>query len=177
MGLFAKYAEKKRLQEEQKQREQELREKELSKIRDEGILPEVSGTALLLQKGETCHYSGNAVRLITKEKTVGFTAKNAGASFRVARGVTLRTGGAKGVPVRQDVTDRFPGTLFLTNKRIIFQADKNGFVLPLIKLVSIKQYTDGCEYFKDSVAYLLRLNDSEYCNLVLSVILDKREVE
>ena len=179
--MFEKMREKKRLAAEQAAQAEAARQELIAKkqkaleiMQNGGDPPEVIGTPLILQKGEICNYSGSATRLITKEKVTGYTAGSAGVSFHVAKGVTLRAGGAKGQPIRQDVTDRFSGELFITNKRIIFQADKNGFTLPLSKLVSIKTYTDGCEYFKDSTAYLLTFSDADYCNAVLQCILSKR---
>lgn len=59
----------------------------------------------------------------------------------------------------------------MTGKRIIFQANKNGFVMPLGKLVSVKEYRDRIAFYKDNVCYLLLLNDAHYCNAILHDIL------
>jgi hypothetical protein len=184
MGFFADMAEKKKLEREEKERQAtekrriadeavQKRANILEIMKNGGTPPSVVGTRLILQKNEICHFASNATRLITKEKVTGFQARTVGASFRVAKGITLRSGGAKGSPIRQNVTDRFDGMVFITNKRIVFQADRNGFVLPFPKIISIKKYTDGCEYFKDSIAYLLIMPDSIYCNAILECALSK----
>lgn len=177
MGLFSKIGEKKRKEKEEKERQaQELLEKKnlaLKLLRENGILPEVVGTPLILKNGEVCHYCGRARRLITKEKTVGYAGGTAGVSVRVAKGVTLRTGGIRAHAVKQNVQEGFSGVLYFTNKRIVFQADQNGFSLTLGKLVSTKRYTDGVGLYKDNGSYTVTVDDADYCNEILSGIVSE----
>lgn len=67
----------------------------------DGTLPIVIDCSLALQDGECCHYSASAKRIIPKEKTVGYTSGSAGVSFRVAKGVTLRTGSSRGSAIKK----------------------------------------------------------------------------
>lgn len=171
MGLFARRAEKKRIKEENAQREAEetKRKVELTEsIKSGGEVPTILNVPLALQKNEVCYYEGSGTRLIKREKVTGYTGRSAGVSFRVAKGVTMRTGGGRGQPIRQTVTDRYGGTLYITNKRVIFLADQNGFVLPFTKMISATTYTDGCEYFKENIAYLVTTADTDYCNAIFA---------
>ena len=71
----------------------------------DGTLPIVIDCSLALQDGECCHYSASAKRIIPKEKTVGYTSGSAGVSFRVAKGVTLRTGSSRGSAIKKNVLE------------------------------------------------------------------------
>ena len=83
----------------------------------DGTLPIVIDCSLALQDGECCHYSASAKRIIPKEKTVGYTSGSAGVSFRVAKGVTLRTGSSLGSAIKKNVLEENPGTLRITNQQ------------------------------------------------------------
>ena len=79
----------------------------------DGTLPIVFDETVMLKNGEKCHFSSSATRLIPKNKVVGYEGGNAGVSFRVAKGVTLRTGSTRGKQIRKDVVESQPGKLLL----------------------------------------------------------------
>ena len=87
----------------------------------------------------------------TKDGT--FHGRSAGVSFRVAKGVTVRTGGSRG---RREETESFEavdtGTAVLTNKHIYFQGeDKERFRVRLDKLVSAEAVADGFLFQREGV--------------------------
>ena len=57
-------------------------------------------------------------------------------TFRLAKGVWLRTGGSRGRPVREKVREFTKGDLIITNERIVFLAPANGFEIKIKKLLS-----------------------------------------
>ena len=86
-------------------------------------------------------------------KDVTFHGRSAGVSFRVAKGVTVRTGGSRG---RREETENLEavdaGTAVLTNKHIYFQGeDKERFRVRLDKLVSAGAAADGFLFQRDGV--------------------------
>lgn len=92
-----------------------------------GVLPVLSGVPVVLSEDEVAHFFAPARRYITKKKAVGRTGSGGGVSVRVAKGVSLRTGGGASQTVYDDVTDVFDGQIVLTNRRIVFLASQNGF--------------------------------------------------
>ncbi len=86
-------------------------------------------------------------------KNVTFHGRSAGASFRVAKGMTIRTGGSRG---RREETEDLQavdtGTAVLTTKHIYFQgSDKDRFRVRLDKLVSTEAAGDGFLFQRDGV--------------------------
>ncbi|WP_311443030.1 hypothetical protein [Ezakiella coagulans] len=100
--------------------------------------PKVNYTGFFPQKNEAIIYVVPAYSYVEKEKTMGYTGKSAGVSMRVAKGLTVRTGGSGGSVVRQNVREEFAGDYIITNKRIIFVAEKAGFEYKLDKVTAVK---------------------------------------
>ena len=150
-----------------------MTEKELQEIQN-GTLPEISDVPVVLGVGEVAHYFAPACRYITKTKAVGRTGGHGGISFRVAKGVSIRTGKTAGQTIYGDVTDEFNGQIVLTNLRIIFIAERNGFE---VKLSSISAIVPGALIMiqSGSKSYTMEIAQAEYFNratrLALSAIL------
>lgn len=126
----------------------------------DGTLPIVMDASVVLQPGETCHFSSSANRIIPKNKVVGYTGGNVGASFRVAKGVTLRTGTNRGQQVRQNVLESHPGRLIITNKRILFSSTDGGFDKKIENLSLVSPAEDGISLQFGSQNYLIEVKDS-----------------
>lgn len=109
---------------------------------EQGGLPTIVGTPLILEEGEAAHYYAPAVRSVTKTRVVGHTGDGAGVSVRVAKGVSVRTGGGSSQNVRGDVTDEFTGAVVLTNRRMVFIHNQSGFECRLAS-VSVVTPSDG----------------------------------
>ncbi len=75
-----------------------------------------------------------------RRRTVGRTG---GASFRVAKGVSIRTGGYSGTPIHYDeLVTHGKGIFAITNKHIYFAGDRKNVRLPHGKIVSLEQEGD-----------------------------------
>ena len=73
-----------------------------------------------------------------KEKIVGHTGKSTGASIRVAKGVSIRTGASGGKAIREVIRDNFDGDLIITNKRILFVGKDEHFEFSVNKISAVK---------------------------------------
>ncbi len=114
-----------------------------------GQLP-VLEADILLRKGELCHFEApcELVEEVTRTRYVGGSQ---GVSIRIAKGVYYRVGGFKGQPVEEthkQVTDR--GTLYITNKRIIFVGAKKNVTYPLNSIVNFVKYRDAVQFQKEN---------------------------
>lgn len=136
----------------------------------DGTLPIVIDCSLALQDGECCHYSASAKRIIPKEKTVGYTSGSAGVSFRVAKGVTLRTGSSRGSAIKKNVLEENPGTLRITNQRIIFTSIKGGFDKKISNLSTVTEADDGLVLQFGSQMFMLELSDGGKAYQILSFL-------
>lgn len=97
---------------------------------------------MILKPGEVCHYQSDAYVLIIKNEVVGHTAGHRGISVRVAKGVTLHSGGSRGHSIRQDVSYTYPGVFTMTNKRFVMTGEK-AFEYPIDKLTYFNDYDGG----------------------------------
>lgn len=134
-----------------------MTEQDLQQIQ-EGGLPALSGVPVILAEGEVAHFFAPARRAVTKKKAVGRTGTSGGVSVRVAKGVSLRSGGGASKTVYGDVTDYFDGQVVLTNRRIVFLATQGGFDCKLTAISAITPEGDrvmiqaGKETFRLSVS-------------------------
>ena len=75
-----------------------------------------------------------------RRRTVG---KTGGASFRVAKGVSIRTGGYSGTPVHyEELVTYGTGCFAITNKHIYFSGDRKNVRIPHGQIVSLEQEGD-----------------------------------
>ncbi len=90
-------------------------------------LPVLTPNGLVLKENEICHYQGSAHTEKTSSRIAGYTSQHKGGSVRIARGLSVHTGGTERQAVRETLTEKSRGILYITNKRIIFIAPKNAF--------------------------------------------------
>lgn len=100
--------------------------------------PKVNYTGFFAQKNEAIIYAVPAFSFTEKVKTTGYSGKSAGVSVRVAKGLTVRTGGSGGNLIRQNIKEEFRGDYIITNKRIIFVSEKEGFEYKLNQITAVK---------------------------------------
>lgn len=134
-----------------------------------GSLPKLNVTTIMLAQGETCHYVDKAC-LVTKKIVRHYKNRNQGMSFRVAKGVTYRTGGGETHPVEETVPVYTAGYLYLTNKRAIFVARENAFDKKLASLTAITPYTDALTLQFGGKAYSVLLSTAREAHKTLLMI-------
>ena len=118
-----------------------------------GKLP-ILETDLLLKKREVCHYEIPAELIEEKTKTE-YIGGTSGVSVRISKRVYYRVGGFKGkrvIKTSKEVTDR--GSLYITNKRILFTGEKKTVTYPVNKVVKINKFADAIQFQKESEAKL-----------------------
>lgn len=87
---------------------------------------------------EVLIYVAPAATFKDKEQIVGYTGKSAGVSVRVAKGVTVRSGGTGSRAVRDTVRQSNMGDLLVTNKRIMFVGKDDFFEFQVSKISTVK---------------------------------------
>lgn len=104
------------------------------------IIPQPS---ISLKSGEVCFYEGPAQSYHSKNVVTGYKGGNAGVSVRIAKGVSVHTGGSERKAVRQKVAEKYNGSFYITNKRLILIADKYGFVVSIPTILQMQFRKDG----------------------------------
>jgi hypothetical protein len=70
----------------------------------------------------------------------------------------------------QTVTEQFRGILYITDKRVIFQATRNGFEKPHTSLTSIAPYSNAADLQYGSATHSLLVPDGELVYRVMKVL-------
>lgn len=144
-------------------------------ISPEEPLPIVIASNLLISTEEVCHYSQHATYVKTKNVVVGYSGGSRGTSIRVAKGVSFRVGASKASPVRGDVIEKTDGILSITNKRIVFSANKGAFDKKISALSAITPYQNGVAFQFGDHQYPLETADAEYILQIVNRIVNSPE--
>lgn len=138
-------------------------------------LPIIIKSNLLLSEGEICHYCEHATFIKTKNVVVGYSGGSRGTSVRVAKGVSFRVGASKAAPVRGDIQERTDGILSITNRRIVFSANKGAFDKKISSLSAVTPCQDGIAFQFGEHQYPLETKDSEYISQILNRIVTENK--
>ncbi len=99
-------------------------------------LPRVNYYGFFAQPGECLIFAAPASTFEDKNRVVGYTGRSAGASFRVAKGVSVRTGSSGSRAIRSDIRNFYNGDLLVTNKRVIFTGKDDSFECAIDKITT-----------------------------------------
>lgn len=131
----------------------------------------VDHPSLNLLSDEICYYQGKAKSYHEKNVVVGRRRSGAGVSFRVAKGVSVHTGGGGSENIRSQVGESYDGMFFLTNKRVVLTAMKYGFDLPLSKITSINaDPKHGFMFFSAGKAFTVLTKDYRKIASIMALI-------
>ena len=135
-----------------------------------GRLPILNTDKVFLKAGEQCHYIDKAIyekkkvnkRMVHKGNSYSMPGFFKGTRINVGRGNT-------------DVVDNiqyevFRGILYITNKRIIFVGESEGFDKKVDDLIAITPYTNCVELQFSKANYKLFVPDGNVTNAVLQQI-------
>ena len=99
---------------------------------------------VILKKNERAILVLNGISFFEPRAVRNTRGSYGGASFRVAKGVTLRTGSFSAKSMSHDELKKVDdGMLTLTNKRMIFTGNKRTTNIDLRKIIAIEPFKDG----------------------------------
>jgi len=125
-----------------------------------------------LRKEEICHFYEKATRLEYR-KEVRRSSSRAYVSFRVMKGVYLTQGFGGHTYSTEVLKEVDQGTVYLTNKRILFQGRKRNISIPFSKILTFEPQKTGVIIHKDSGKPIhLEFENSDIFNLLLSKFLE-----
>lgn len=136
---------------------------------ENGDFPQVAAP-IHLQRGETCYYSSTASwhELRTRTKRIDYAGVSK--SIRVVGGLRLRLGSI--VPHRitaDELVEIDRGTVYITNKRIIFDGSRKNTAIRLSSLIGLEVYSDAVVLEKATGrSPHLMLADGELAGSILS---------
>ena len=126
---------------------------------------------IILSKGEVALWCYNNVTMYQEKVKREYVGRTNGFSFRIVKGVRYRIGGFKGHPVETSFMENMGlGSLYITNKNIIFMGQTRSIKVPYTKIIGINPYSDGMEVQRDG-NNMKRLTFQGFdCSFVLNVL-------
>lgn len=122
----------------------------INKIQNGNIPDSGIAAPIVLGRGEKIIWGYQNVTLYQEKVTREYVGRTSGYSFRIVKGVTYRTSGFKGHPVeKSSMEHQGIGTLFVTNKNLIFHSHIKSVKVPYTKIIGISPYSDGIEINRD----------------------------
>lgn len=110
---------------------------------ENGQMPTVEA-AITLQKSETCHFAAPCDWWELRTRTTRINYAGPVASIRIAKGLRFRLGSIAPQRVTTDELTRIDqGTVFFTNKRVIFDGTKKNTAIRHSALIGIEAYSDA----------------------------------
>ena len=137
-----------------------------------GIIPQTNIAApILLGKDEAVLWSYDGVTMYQEKVKREMVGSHSGFSFRIVKGVTYRTGGFKGHPVEHSYMDNAgTGTLYITNKHIIFHSSERSAKIPYKKIIGLNPYQDGMGVQQDGANAKKLVFQGFDCSFVMNVM-------
>lgn len=135
-----------------------------------GRLPVLNTNKVFLKSGEQCHYIDKA---IYEKKTVKkrYVRKNNGYSMPgLFKGTRINMGGGQTDVVDNVQYETIRGILYITNKRIIFVGESNGFDKKIDDLVALTPYANCVELQFSKDSYKLFVPDGNVTHAVLRLV-------
>ena len=135
-----------------------------------GRLPILNTNKIFLKSGEQCHYIDKA---IYEKKTVKkrYVRRNNGYSMPgLFKGTRINVGSGHTDVVDNAQYETFRGILYITNKRIIFVGEANGFDKKIDELVALTPYANCVELQFSKENYKLFVPDGNVTNAVLQQV-------
>lgn len=137
-----------------------------------GRLPVLNTNKLFLKKGEQIHYIDKAVNLEIKTKKIYRNVGHSGPGL--FKGNRYHVGVTKPIETQETIQHR--GILYVTNKRIVFQASSFGFDKSYTYLSSVQPYVDACELQFGSKVYNMIVADGNLLYQVLQLVNQRRQI-
>lgn len=141
------------------------------KLVDKHELPKINTSNLILKEDEYCCFMDNAMTQKSKIVTKGYQRNSQ--SVRVL-GTSWRTGTGTSKAIREQEITNFRGTIYITNKRIIYVSQGGeSFDKTIDKITAIEEAKDGIIVQIGSKTHLIILNTHVLFMQVLNLVKNK----
>ena len=138
-----------------------------------GRLPAIN-PGITLQRGETCHASLACTHNEIRKQTTSYRYSGPTASVKIIGPIRWRFGQVSVQRISRDVmTQLDSGTLYVTNKRLLFDGAQNSKSIALKKIIRFTVFSDGIKIEKDTGKdqYFIGSGDSEVLGAVLEQVI------
>lgn len=144
-----------------------ISQEDLEAFKSCGKLPQISNSPVMLVEGEQAVYACRAERIETKNRRLGTTGGGVGGSVRIAKGVSIRTGGTGSKSIYGDVEMVHGGEFVVTTDRIVFVANSRAFEEKLSGISAVSVDSGCLAIMTGKENYSMRMPLPEYpCEII-----------
>ncbi|HEX8618203.1 MAG TPA: hypothetical protein VF911_11510 [Thermoanaerobaculia bacterium] len=138
-------------------------------LAERGTFPQIAAP-INLQRDEVCHFSSHADLHEMRTETQRTYSSGTSVRIKIMKGVYYRVGSTQTHRVTRDVLRHIDsGTLYITNKRVIFDGSKKNNAIRLANVLSVIPYSDGIELEKTSGRNpIFTVGDAEWLTILLT---------
>lgn len=149
-----------------------IEQSKMLKQLQQGILPQTNFYApILLGKDEVVLWCYDRVTMWQEKVKKEFVGGHQGFTFRIVKGVNYRTGSFKGQPVEHSYMDNAgTGSLYITNKHIIFHSSERSTKIPYKKIIGLNPYSDGMGVQQDGANAKKLVFQGFDCSFVMNIM-------
>lgn len=139
-----------------------------------GALPPLQPAGLILKPGETCYWTEPATMGVIKT-TTRRSGGYGGVSVRVpgVRGLRVNTGRFGSRNISRSGLASQPGSLAVTDRRLVFASSADTKTVPLTKLVGIHPFTDGVKLDIENSTPIIFLTGNPYTSMAIERIIHR----
>lgn len=148
---------------------------DLEAFQTHGKLPQISNSPVMLVEGEQAVYACRAERVETKNRRLGTTGSGVGGSIRIAKGVSIRTGGTGSKSIYGDVEMVHGGEFVVTTDRVVFVASSRAYTEKLADISAVSVDGGYLTIMAGNNSYAMRMPYPEYpCEIIKHCINTQR---
>lgn len=136
----------------------------------QGRLVHINTDKLFMKRGELCHYADRAILLVDKKEKTYRTKSYGGSVPGLLKGNRFHHGYSETKAQENIITEKYPGILFITNKRIVFTSKGYPFDKQFRYLSSVKPYLNAIELQYGSTIYSLVVPDGNLAYAVIQML-------
>lgn len=114
---------------------------------NDGRLPELYSTRIMLKKNEVAHLE-TAASLLKEVQIREYRGGSRGVSFRIAKGVSYRVGASRGQMhvIGTEIQTQDEGMLTVTSHRAVFAGTRKTVEVSFAKLLGLNVYNDAIQF-------------------------------
>lgn len=145
----------------------------LSSLQQGGLPPQTMVYPIMLGKGESVLWVYDDVKCFEEKVQREYHSNRGGLSIKIMKGVYYRPSTGRTRPVEHSYLNlEGTGSLYVTNKHLIFNSQTKGVKIPYTKIIGVTPYSDGIELNRDGNAKRLILQgfDSWFIMNAMSVV-------
>lgn len=123
---------------------------------ENGYMLPLTNHNLALQKDEECYMAFPVLLFEQQNISAGYKSINNSLSIPVRNGVRYKIGTSYSLPMIETVTNQYPGTIYLTDRRIIFSGGNKSFKIKFDNLISYTPFSNGINLIIEGYVYQLK---------------------